>query len=365
MSNGAVQETDGLSWHRNLPRMALVYGAAVLGGFLGAWLHIPLPWMIGPLILSAAFGIGGFKVSIPVLTRKVGQTVVAAVVGLSFTPLALAAVREQLVAMVAVAALTILAGFVAAAVLVRFGRTDVVSASLASIPGGPVEMASLAARHGVPPGPVALAQTLRIVLLVLTFPPVLVALEGRVVDAQALLGGFPVDHAGAALLLCMAGLAGLGCRLVRLTNPYFLGPLACSAGASALVLPVAMPPYWLLATAQILLGVWLGRMLDRRLLTTARGFLPAVLASTLALLVVCIAMAFLVSHLAGIDWRTMLLATAPGSVTEMALTAKLLGQDVATVTAFHIIRIFIIVPTAPILFALTARAAEHFRGKHE
>ncbi|WP_274425226.1 AbrB family transcriptional regulator [Chelativorans sp. YIM 93263] len=38
----------------------------------------------------------------------------------------------------------------------------------------------------------------------------------------------------------------------------------------------------------------------------------------------------------------------PGSVTEMALTAKILEQGVAIVKAFHVVRIFIIIPSAPL-----------------
>ena len=352
----------GLFARRNLARLALVYAGAVACGYLAARLGVPLPWMIGPMVFAGAVSIGGLGVSVPVVTRTVGQIVVAATVGLSFTPLALAAVSEQLVAMLAVALLTIVLGFIAAAVLMRLTRIDLVSASLASIPGGPVEMASLAARHGVAPGPVAMAQTLRIALLVLIVPPFLVALDGGPVDARAIFAAGPVDYRGALLLLAIATAGGFAFRWTGIASPFFLGPLGLSAGASALLLPVAMPPYWLLASAQVLLGVWLGCMLDKALFTRAPGFLPAVLASTALLLVMCAAMAVLFSHLTGIDWRTMLLATAPGSVTEMALTAKLLQQGVATVTAFHVIRIFIIIPSAPLLFLIMARLVTKLQG---
>jgi len=58
----------------------------------------------------------------------------------------------------------------------------------------------------------------------------------------------------------------------------------------------------------------------------------------------------------------MLLAASPGSVTEMALTARLLHQDAARVTAFHLVRIFTIMPLAPLIFAGAARAASRLQG---
>jgi uncharacterized membrane protein AbrB (regulator of aidB expression) len=42
---------------------------------------------------------------------------------------------------------------------------------------------------------------------------------------------------------------------------------------------------------------------------------------------------------------TLVLGAAPGGATEMALTAGILGLDVAFVTVIHLARIFIIMPS--------------------
>lgn len=344
--------------HRHLSaKVLLVYAGAIAAGYVTSWLRVPLPWMIGPMVFAGLIGGFGKSVQVPLVTRPVGQTVVAAAVGLAFTPEAVIAVAEQAVPMVAVALLTIVAGFIVAGLLMRLTRIDVISASLASVPGGPVEMAALATRYGVAPGPVAFAQTMRIALLVLIIPPLIVGIAGGAPDPSAVLMGGELDVFGAGLLLAIAAAGGFVFRAARITSPFFLGALGFSAIAAALSLPVAMPPFVILASAQVLLGVWLGCMFDREMLVSSRGFVPAALVSTLLLLVLCAAMAFTVSALTGIDWQIMVLATAPGSVTEMALTAKILHQGVAIVTAFHVVRIFIILPAAPLIFAITARLA--------
>lgn len=189
-------------------------------------------------------------------------------------------------------------------------------------------------------------------------PPLLAALDGGSRDpAQALTGG-NIDYSGAALLLAIAAAGGFIFRTIRISSPFFLGPLGFAAAASALMFPVSMPPYWVLAAAQVLLGTWLGCMFDREMLTRARGFIPAAFLTTILLLVLCAALAFAISALTGIAWQTMVLATAPGSVTEMALTAKILDEGVAVVTAYHVVRIFVIIPLAPLIFAVTARIAK-------
>jgi uncharacterized protein len=341
-------------------RIVLIYAGAVAAGFLTSWLRIPLPWMIGPMVFAALAAALGRSVEVPKFTRPVGQVVVAGAVGLSFTPAAVSALAQQIVPMLAVALLTILAGFLVAGVLMRLTRIDVISASLASIPGGPVEMAALATKYGVAPGPVAFAQTLRIALLVLIIPPAIVALDGGSPDVAAVLADGGIDHSRAGLLLGIAAAGGVVFRLLRLSSPFFLGALGFSAAAAAVTLPVSMPPYWIIASAQVLLGVWLGCMFDRDMLMKSRSFIPAAFLSTILLIVLCVAMALGISRLTGIEWQTMVPATAPGSVTEMALTAKILQQGVAIVTAFHVVRIFIIIPAAPLIFAATARLADRF-----
>jgi uncharacterized protein len=340
-----------------LAKVILVYAGAIAAGYVVSWLRVPLPWMIGPMVFAGLVSALGPGVKVPVITRPMGQTVVAAAVGLSFTPAAVRAVAEQIVPMVAVAFLTIVAGFIVAGLLMRLTKIDVVSASLASVPGGPVEMAALASHYGVAPGPVAFAQTMRIALLVLIIPPVIVGISGGAADRLTALMGGELDLLGGGLLLAIAAAGGFAFRAVRISSPFFLGPLGFSAAAAALTLPVSMPPLVVLSSAQVLLGVWLGCMFDRDMLMRSRSFIPAALFSTLVLMVLSVAMALGISALTGIDWQVMVLAAAPGSVTEMALTAKILQQGVAMVTAFHVVRLFIILPTAPLIFAITARLA--------
>lgn len=340
-----------------LLRCLLIYSGAFVAGYAASAARVPLPWMIGPLLFSSALGVAGYAVRVPKVTRPIGQTIVSGAVGLSFTPAALAVVSEQIVAMIVASLLIVAAGFAVAAVLMRLSRVDVITASLASVPVGPVEIANLALRHGVDPGPVVFAQTLRIMLLVLVVPPLIIALDGGVSDPTLAFSSGEVDPVGALLLLAISAAGGVAFKLIRLSNPFFLGPLAFSAAASALMLPVSATPFVVLAAAQILLGVWLGSVFDRKLIDNARGFIPAACLSTVLMVALCGAIALGMSAVTGIRWTTAVLATAPGSVTEMALTAKILQEGVAMVTAFHIVRIFIIIPSAPLIFAMTARLA--------
>jgi uncharacterized protein len=337
---------------------ALIYAGAGICGWIGSQINLPLPWMIGALVFATVLGLSGVTVRVPPVTRPAGQIVIAGSVGLAFTATALESVAQMFVPMILAALATLGAGFVVAWVLTRLTPVDAVTASLASIPMGPVESANLAQQHGVAPGPVIFAQTLRIMALVLMIPPAMVWFNGGLGDGDAALRAIPWTLPGAALLVALSTAGAFAMKLLRVSNPFFLGPLAASAAAAAAGLPITAVPYAVLAVAQVLLGVWLGAAMDRDLFRRAGGYVAAALASTLLMIGLCVGMALAVAWLGGLSWTTMVLAFAPGSVTEMALTAKILQADLALVTAFHLVRIFIILPTAPLFMRLAARVAK-------
>jgi uncharacterized protein len=218
-------------------------------------------------------------------------------------------------------------------------------------PGRPHEAARLAERYGVNSAAVAFAQAIRIVLLVITIPPLLFWLN-NMTGAPSIPPDHGQDHLGAAFLLCGAlACGGLAARL-RMPNGGFLGALAFSAVAAYLTLPVAAIPSEVLIGGQVLLGVSLGSMFDHSLMGRLRRFALASIAATLGLLVLSAIGAALFAVLFELPWQTMVLATAPGSLTEMALTAKLMHADVPMVTAFHILRISIILLATPAVFPL-------------
>ena len=340
-----------------LRHIVLIYLGALACGFVGEWINLPLPWMIGAMVFSTTLRLSNLPVRVPVITRPIGQVLIASSVGLSFTPAAVVAVSEFFASMIAAAILTILAGFIVAALLMRMTRVDVITATLASIPMGPVESRNLAERHGVLAGPIVFTQTLRILMLIVFIPPVLVTLSDGIHDPTAVLRALHWTPVGAFLLGAFAVVGAFAARTIRIANPFFLGALGGAALAAALGLPVSAYPYPVLVTAQIFLGVWLGAVFDRQLLRNAGGFIPGAVICSLLLGAICAGMGASIAWITGEKWTVMILATAPGSVTEMALTAKILQEGIAVVTAFHLVRIFIILPFAPLIISLTARLA--------
>lgn len=350
-----MSATDFRQGFGQLVHVMQVMAGAVLFGFVAMWLNFPLPWMLGAMLFSGTVRLLNFPVRIPVQTRQLGQILIASSVGLSFTPEALQVMGALAFPMFLSAILTILLSFGVAIILQKMTKVGASTAILATLPLGPVESAVLAQKFGVASGPIVFAQTSRIVFLVILIPPLIVLLDGTVNDPIAVLRGAEWSTSGATLLFAF-GLAGaVLLKWLKVSNPFFIGALGAAALGAVLDLPVSAYPYLVLVGAQIFLGIWLGAAIDRDLFRKAGGFLGGSVLTSILMIILCALMGVGLAALTGQPWQVMVLATAPGSVTEMALTAKILQDGLALVTAFHIMRIFIILPFARVIVAQALR----------
>lgn len=337
-------------------RLAAIHGLCAGMGWACAHLGLPLPWMIGPLLTTAALALSGWlPAALPVRTRPYGQAVVASTVGLSFTQDALHAVIGALPLLVGMAAMTAGLALSLSFLHARLTGARLSRMALATFPVAPVEAAIIAEGCGIPPAPVVMAQTLRIAAIVVAVPLLLYAIDGRP-PSIPLPPEMPAPHPGlpaVAVLLAIAG--GQVFRRLGWANPHFLGPLALSAivTASGLVLPHYPPA--ILAAAQVILGAWLGSTFQPHLFRGTGHEMVVSLVGTVLLLALTSGGALLLARLTGLNWETAILGMAPGGVTEMALTAQYLRQDVAMVTAAHVVRIFLLMPLARPLIRLLDR----------
>lgn len=332
---------------KDMLSLAAVYVAASAAGWAFSRIGIPLPWMIGPLVLSAALSVSGLlRITVPVKTRPFGQMTVAAQVGLAFTPAALAALVNLAPVMIGTALASAACAGLVALLLARITGIRLSQAFLSSFPTSPVEAAIMAERHGCDAAPVILAQTTRIAAVVILVPIAVYVLDGWP-DRSGMLRGGSLDLPGNGFLALLAIAGSLLFKRLKLSNPYFLGPLTFSAAVSAIGFhPTAFPPV-VLSLAQIVLGTWLGSTFRRDLFANQKRQLLTILASTLLMLGLVSALAVAIALVTGQRWEVLVLGAAPGGITEMALTAKFLGIDVALVTAFQLTRIILFMPNIP------------------
>lgn len=346
---------------RALPAVA-TYAVAAGAGWLAFVAHVPLPWVIGPMLATTAVAFAGWPPRLPGQGRNFGQFVLGMAIGLWFTPEAARQSAEHIVAMFAAAGGTLVVGCLLGLVHARIARSDMTTAFCSSVPGGPAEMAILARHYGAPGAPVAIAQALRICALVLIIPPTLTwsGVTGREFFVGEQTPFVPLGFVAMTALSLAAAWLFLRFRVV---NAWFLAPTAVVATMSAFDLRLSAVPWPMLEICQVALGASLGAMFDRRFLLEARRFLPATVAVTGLLIVGCVSIALLLARATGLPTGTLILSLAPGSMTEMAVTAKVLQLGVPLVTAFHLLRIFLVVLLTPWLLALLHWAARRLQAR--
>lgn len=323
---------------------------AALCGWGMQRLHAPLPWMIGPLLCMAIANGLHARIAFPSPGRYTGQWLVGTALGLYFT----APVLEQVVRLggwIALAVtLSLLMSAISAQVLSRIGGADAITAFFASAVGGAAEMANLAERHGARVDQVAAAQAVRVLMVVLIVPFAfkLSGLHGS--DAYATIS-VPLRMGGLLALLASAWLSGALFARARVPNGWLFGPLLLSTVLTATSHPLSSVPGGLVNAGQLLIGCSLGARFAPEFFRDSPRYMAGVVASALVLLLGCAGIGILIGELSGIASPTAVLATAPGGLAEMGLTAKVLQLGVPVVTAFHTVRL-----TAVVLSAAPAHA---------
>jgi len=326
----------------------------VLGGALCAWLRTPLPWMIGSMFAMAAAQLGGARLAPLPGGREAGMLVVGVTLGLYFTPPVVRQVLTYWPWFVFLGFAAIGFGAASALVLMRVGGVGRATAYFGSMPGGASDMAMMGERHGAAPEQVALAHSLRLLVLISTVP-VGISLAGFSATDDYTGVRIPLDWPGLAVLLGAATMAGFVARRLRAPTAFTLGPLALVIALTVSGVQLSSVPPVLTNGAQVLLGCALGAHFERGFMQRAPRLVVALVPSIALTLALALLVGWLISVTSGAYLGTALLAAAPGGIAEMSITAQALRIGVAFVTAAHVVRYLIVVLFAAPMYHLLER----------
>jgi membrane AbrB-like protein len=138
-------------------------------------------------------------------------------------------------------------------------------------------------------------------------------------------------------------------------NSWMIGPLLAAALVTATGHTFSSLPAVVVNGGQLLIGVALGTRFTPEFFRAAPRFLAAVAAITMLYLALAAAFGLLVAQGSGLQWSTAIIATTPGGIGEMALTAQALKLGVPIVTAFHALRMAVVVVTVGAVYRMWHR----------
>jgi membrane AbrB-like protein len=331
--------------------LGLVLGA--IGGFTFYLLHMPLPWMLGAMAFTTVAAVSGVRISLMPRVRMIFVSVLGIMLGSQFSPAILDHVQYWMISFLWLGLYVVVATWTVRWYYLRVAKYDPVTAYFAAAPGGLSEMILAGSAFGGDEARISLAHGARILVavFVLSFgyrwfggyaPP----------SANPLASQSPLELID-IFWLALAGILGyLGARLIRLPAHALVGPMIFSAGLHLAGITASKPPQELVTLAQIVIGSMIGaRFTGLAFGLVLRGILLAIGATAL-LLILAGAFGYAVAWTAGLPFASTMLAFAPGGLAEMSLIALALGIDSAYVSSHHVVRIFMIIVAAPLVFRL-------------
>lgn len=356
---GKLEVTGGKSDRREgaLRRILLALGIGAVGGVFFNWLTMPLPWMLGAIVFNTGAAILRVPIAAPVAVRPLVVVVIGVMLGSSFTSEIFAQAEAWLLSLAFLLIYLVVAGVLTVPYYRRMGGFDPVTAYFAGMPGGMNEMMLIGKEMGGDDRKIVLAHASRIVVLVCLIAVWVRLIAGYELGDRSSVGVPFTEISWVELfVLAACGVTGyfLG-PLLRVPAPALLGSMLVSALAHLAGATTLPPPSELVIIAQLFLGTIVGcRFVD----ATARDIGHAILLSLGATLITfCVSLLFAVLFhgLFGQTVEQVLLAYAPGGVTEMSLVALAMNAEVAYVATHHIFRITLVIALAPLVFAVLRR----------
>ena len=153
-----------------------------------------------------------------------------------------------------------------------------------------------------------------------------------------------------AVVAAITGVSAWVMKQLRRSNPWFVGALVASIVLATNQIMLSSIPTWMTNGAQMVIGVSLGVRFTSQFVHTAPRWLMSVAVGTLSMIVLCALFSLVLSQLTQLPVATMILASAPGGIAEMAITAKVLQLGVAVVTALQVCRVIAVLFLADPLF---------------
>lgn len=335
---------------------------AVITGYLFSLCNVPLPWTLGPITGIALYSLKtGKEVHWPRKIRDTALILLGYAMGRPFTVQTGHAIIGQLPVMIGATLCTVLAGLLAGWYTYKKTGIPLLSCLLGCVPGGLSQMVILADEmEGNDATAVTIMQTLRMLSVVFVVP----FLTMHVLPSPEAAGGMlpaetaPMLSMANGLPFALVAIAGavLG-KFLKLPTATLLGPIL-STGAYILYSGETAPlvPLHYINMAQVCVGIYIGTSINLAKIKEYHGLLSCLLKGVGFVLCISLFLGFMVAEITEAAFVTAFLSTAPGGLTEMGITALLVGADISTMTAYQLVRLlFIMLFFPPLAKFLVAR----------
>jgi len=332
----------------------MTLAAAAFGAALFSVLGLPLPFLLGPMLVCLVVALAGAPLAEMGALGVFMRTFLGVAVGATVTPAMLGSLPGYGLTLAMVPVFVLVIGAAGYGFFRRVGF-DHPTAFYSAMPGGLQDMLIFGVEAGGDIRAMSLVHATRVLVIVSTAPVILHYAWGADLTRPP---GIPLSQIPPheLLLMALAGLVGWkGGERIGLFGASLLGPLILTAALSLSGLIHSRPPAEVIMASQFFIGLSIGANYAGITMRELRVDVGAGIVFTLLLAVISLAVFGLVSLMSEAPPLDLLLSFLPGGQAEMAVIAIVAGADVAFVVAHHLTRIFVVIVMAPIVARLVAR----------
>ncbi|RHW40123.1 AbrB family transcriptional regulator [Lysinibacillus yapensis] len=312
-------------------------------------LHLPVPWMLGPLF---ALLIGQFFIKhelvMPVQLRNAGLVVIGVSIGQTFQLDVFAGLGWLIFVMLLINISIVMVSVLMAWGLYKMSDLSLKTALTCTVPGGLSQIVVFAEEEkDIDLAAVAYFHVVRVICIVMLIPFILSAHENPIRMEDSLNAA---DLLPLLLLFLVAGASVWIGKKIKVPVPYFLTPVLLIIFSTFAGIDTPHIPSILLHVSQLLLGAYIGLLLKPKMIRLGKKVVLFGIGSALFLLLATFGQAYFLVYFFDYSMSTSFLSTAAGGLDQMSLLATAIGADVSVVTVFQIFRLlFVFLIILPLL----------------
>lgn len=341
-----------------MPRSAIqlqTFGIGALGvlGFL--WFGLPLPFLMGPLVICLIAALCGANLYINKWLSAGFRTVLGVAIGSSITPEVLASIPVMGLSLAVVPVFIAIIALTSFPLLKRVFKLDTTTAYYGSMPGGLQDLLVFGEDAGGNVRALSLIHATRVLLIIGIAPLVIATLWDVDLIARP---GKPATETPLwqIALMIAAGLGGWGIAAkLKVLGASIIGPMILTMILSLSGAITQRPPAEMIWASQFIIAIGVGAKYVGLTWQEFKRYVFAGIVNGLQLAVVSAIFIEAIVMLGVAPGLNAFLAFLPGGQSEMVVIAIIAGADLTYVVLHHILRIVMIVSLAPVLFRWIGR----------
>lgn len=332
-----------------------IAAVTVVGGSVVESAGLPAPHLLTGLFAGLVVALSGLAsrtgLQMPRLAYLSAQAIAGVLLGTYFSLSSLTSNGWSIVPLILVTFLTLVLSVLAGLWLERRSSLDLPTATLGMIAGGSAGIVAAGDELGADTRMVAVLQYVRLVLVVVSAPLLVrfVLARGgsyesigpKEIEAVTTLSGF-------LFTVAVAALGALIATRLRVPSAALIGPIVLTAIlVSTSRFHGIEPPEWLREPAFSVIGLQVGLGFDRAVVRRTARLAPLAVPLIVGLITICGLLAWVLSLVTSTRLLDAYLATTPGGINAVLVTAFASGANTSLVFGIQGLRLVLMVVAAP------------------